>query len=454
VTEVAVPARDARPGGRWSTPSLVEDVLHLAAVERAVAHVTAGWVPKVPELDAKLRLADGLEGAMARAVALREHARTLLERDDEALRADPAWVEPLRALDRSADPVAVVDGVVDDAGAFLAARYRDLAGQLDPLYDARLLATVHTAVDALARRAGQPGPVAASLGAGRSSGPAEAAPLDALVWAPVDRVPVPARPAGRRRPLPGAMGHLRIGSRRELHNVAGELNENVTAELCALELLCRCAYEHPELAWSTQLGMARHAADESRHAAMFRRLLAERGIDEAGLPQHATNYELAYEFPDCEPGSGKELVWRLLLLCTVLEALAIDKIPPEIATLDWLDQPDIARALDYIAADELFHVDHGLRLTRELCAEHGLDPVLERELVHGRFFGRQRDLRSRYLEADPERAAQEIAALAGPDPDGVPFQSRTERELRRRVSFTEAEIDQVDRWGYNPRSAG
>src|SRR5581483_10094801 len=55
VTEVAVPARDARPGGRWSTPSLVEDVLHLAAVERAVAHVTAGWVPKVPELDAKLR---------------------------------------------------------------------------------------------------------------------------------------------------------------------------------------------------------------------------------------------------------------------------------------------------------------------------------------------------------------------------------------------------------------
>jgi hypothetical protein len=32
------------------------------------------------------------------------------------------------------------------------------------------------------------------------------------------------------------------------------------------------------------------------------------------------------------------------------------------------------------------------------------------------------------------------------------FTSRTERELRTRASFTEAECEQVDRWGYNPRS--
>ncbi|MEI9930845.1 MAG: hypothetical protein WDM89_09925 [Rhizomicrobium sp.] len=79
--------------------------------------------------------------------------------------------------------------------------------------------------------------------------------------------------------------------------------------------------------------------------------------------------------------------------------------------------------------------------------------MLERELVHGRFFGRQRKIRAEYLAADPERAAWEIAILEAPDPDGLTFESRTEVELRRRASFTEEECAQVDRWGYNPLSA-
>ena len=137
------------------------------------------------------------------------------------------------------------------------------------------------------------------------------------------------------------------------------------------------------------------------------------------------------------------------MMCTVLEGFALDKLPLEIATRDWLDQPDIARALDYIAADELFHAENGLRLTRQLCDELNLDPILERERVHGRFFARQRDARLRYLAADPERAAREIEILDGPDPDAVPFLPRTEVERRLRASFTLDECEQVDRWGYN-----
>jgi len=142
-------------------------------------------------------------------------------------------------------------------------------------------------------------------------------------------------------------------------------------------------------------------------------------------------------------------VWRLLIMCTVLEALAIDKLPLEIAVRDTLGQYDLAQALDYASTDELFHVENGLRWTRTLCDELNLDPMIERERVHGRFFGRQRDLRVKYLEADPERARWEIEILEGPDPDGMTFESRTERELRKRASFTEAECEQVDRWGYN-----
>ncbi len=74
--------------------------------------------------------------------------------------------------------------------------------------------------------------------------------------------------------------------------------------------------------------------------------------------------------------------------------------------------------------------------------------------MHGRFFGTQRDLRTRYLEADPERARREIAIFEGPDLDGMTFTSRTERDLRKRASFTEAECEQVDRWGTTPRRPG
>jgi hypothetical protein len=77
---------------------------------------------------------------------------------------------------------------------------------------------------------------------------------------------------------------------------------------------------------------------------------------------------------------------RLLILCTVLEVLAIDKLPVEIGGRDFVGQFDFARALDYIACDELFHAENGLRLTRQLCDELHLDPILGRELKDGRFF--------------------------------------------------------------------
>ncbi len=175
----------------------------------------------------------------------------------------------------------------------------------------------------------------------------------------------------------------------------------------------------------------------------------QRGYDESRLVQHGANYEWAYEFPECEAGGKRELVWRILIMCTVLEALAIDKLPVEIATRDWLDQPDIAPALDYMATDELFHSENGLRLTRQLGEHYQFDPMLERERVHGRFFGSQRDMRLQYLAEDPDRAAYEIAMGDGPDPDEMSFVSRTEVELRRRAGFTDDECLQVDRWGYN-----
>ena len=238
-------------------------------------------------------------------------------------------------------------------------------------------------------------------------------------------------------------------SRLTDEDISGSLNDNVMAELCALELLSRCSYEHPDEPWSFHLSLARHVADEERHAAIFRRLLVRRGYDESTLPQHGVNYEYAYEFPECEVGGKRELTWRILIMCTVLEALAIDKLPVEIGSRDWLDQIDYARALDYIGTDELFHTENGLRLTRDLCRRYEFDSMLERERAHGRFFGRQQEVRLAYLAEDAERAAYEIGLADLPDPDLMPFTSHTEVELRRRSGFTDEECRQVDRWGYN-----
>jgi hypothetical protein len=86
------------------------------------------------------------------------------------------------------------------------------------------------------------------------------------------------------------MSHL------EDDDIAGEVDDNVMAEICAMELMARSSYEHPELPWSFHQSRAR-AADEARHAAMFRRLLVERGFDESTLLQHVSSSECAYELP-------------------------------------------------------------------------------------------------------------------------------------------------------------
>jgi len=458
MTSSTLPDRDERPGGRWSTPGLLDELLCLALVERAVAHITAGWIVKIPDLGEKLALARSLEGSMERATALRHQALALLERDEDGLVVSASCVEPLRVLDECGAAGAVVDGILVGARAFLSARYRDLAARLDPLYDARLLHIVRSAIDALAA-ADEPGHVPGGHGSSDalfvalerawSDHGGDVVPIDEALWIPVGRVPVPARPAGRPRPQAGQRTHLRAVSRLDPVDLAGELNDNVMAELCAMELLSRSSYEHPEMPWSFHLAMARHAADEERHASIFRRLLVENGFDESTMTQHGANYEYAYEFPECKVGGPHELVWRLLVMCSLLEALAIDKLPLEIGTRDWLGQHEFARALDYIATDEIFHTENGLRWVRILCEEHQLDPVLEREFVHGRFFGRQEKVRAVYLAADPERAAREIEIMVGPDPDGVPFGSRTEVDRRLRASFTEFECEQAERWGYN-----
>jgi hypothetical protein len=460
VTLVDPSTRTDRPGGRWSSPRLVEELLQLAAIERAVAHVIAGWVPKVGELDEKLALAAELESTILRAAALRQQALVLSWRDEAAIQAAPEWIEPLRTLDSCGDVDRVVAAVLGDVRWFLLGRYRALHAGLDPMLDARLRGVVRHAIADLEEEVSGIGlarqvrhdavGVGDALQVAWDAETPPTVPMDEVLWPSIDRVPVPARPAGRPRPTPGARSHTRFTSRTADEDLRVELNDNIMAELSAGELMCRCSYEHPELPWSSHIAMARHAVDEARHAALFRRMLVDHGYDETPLLQHGANYEWAYEYSQVEPGSPVELLWRVLVLGTILEALAVDKLPVEIGARDWVEQHDFARLLDYISTDELFHIENGQRLSDRICAEHGFDPIFERQLVHGAFFGKQMESRSKFVAANPERAARDRAAAVAPDPDGVPYRSQVEVELRMRSGFSFDDCVQVEEWGYNP----
>src|SRR5262245_11960128 len=110
--------REARPGGRWSSPHLVDELLYLAVLERATAHVMAGWIPKIPGIDDKLAVAACLEATMLRANAVRQHAFALNERDPAHMMVSPLWVEPLVVLDASASAAEIVDAVLGDIPAY------------------------------------------------------------------------------------------------------------------------------------------------------------------------------------------------------------------------------------------------------------------------------------------------------------------------------------------------
>ena len=282
-------------------PPIADPPLRLAAFPNGRSPTSAPALPKVPELDDKLRLAASLERTLERASALRRHALTLLERDEGALTVQAEWVQPLRVLDANTDPSLVVAGLFGDVQSFLLGRYRGIVGRIDPLFDARLGATIRSAIDELGTETvplGAPVALAAALEAAWSAPVSARVPLEELMWEPQDRVPLPARPAGRPRPETGSRAHLRHLSRLEADDLAGDLNDNVMAELCAMELLCRCSYEHPDLPWSFHFGTR---APRHRRAAPRRDLPSAAGGGRfcrgRTSRQHGANHEYACRIP-------------------------------------------------------------------------------------------------------------------------------------------------------------
>ncbi len=455
-------SKSARP---FTAPAAAEKLDQLAYLERACAHLLAGWIVKTPDLEVKIAWGQHLAANMEHAARLHDRARAL-RGDEPETKIPAAWRDSARAIDGSRETVEVLRGILS-LKQYLAAAYQDYLERADPVADAGSIQIIESAnraaraqikwtakkLRAVNRSNGREVGVIHELPLhkSRKKDAAEELTFDDAIWTPLDRAPRVARPAQMRRGEPGALRLLPLHPRSRkdtglfLHNF---LNEEFTT----LELVARNSYEHPEMPWAFHRDSARHAGDEARHAQMFVRALPDFGIEYGDYPIYTYSYEGEYEFPAnaawgaeyCEPGSPRELLWRILLRQVVHEGLALDSTPFEVKKRTYLRQPELARIFGYIYADEVFHAGAGVKWSRYLVHGDGAQFARERETAYNFYSERLKDRRLTWVASHLEQAAEEATQLDEMSRNyQFPFKIEVNVAARQRAGFSDEEIRRV-----------
>jgi uncharacterized ferritin-like protein (DUF455 family) len=449
----------ATPNRHLTIEESHERLLELWFLERASAHVLAGWIPKVPNIETKVQMGVHLGQAMANSRALRKRVEALEATHEAKGSAPRGWHDMMLAVDQAADAdelLALVYGVVCPAVLDLYCKYISLA---DPIADAagrrivvgavrdaeeRLSWAAQNCISALADERRD---AVVRLWEHRAEG--QRLPLSALLWAPLDRVPRVARPQSFRRGREGALRLIPRDPLASATDVGLFLHNFLNEEITTLELVARNFYEHPNMPEEFHADMARHTADEARHAQLIARLAREFGVEYGDYPIYVASYEGQYEFEPCEPFSRHELLWRLLLRQTFHEGLALDSLAFEVRKREFLGQPELARVFDFLLADEVFHARSGLTWSRYLCGGDGSAATRERAVAHGYFLERMKRGRARYVAENLDEAIAEVEMLdAMPREGRLPFRRTLNTYAREQAGFSEADIEQIVGWGY------
>ena len=202
----------------------------------------------------------------------------------------------------------------------------------------------------------------------------------------------------------GEENHVPIDREEQKHFFHGLMD----AELGAAELMARNSHEHPAMPWDFHVDMARQTWDEARHARMHDILMrTELGCAWGDYPVGFRYFRSVY---------AHDLVGRLALFNSTSEQRAMWRHSRRRAVLVERGQETIAKVFDYLLADEVPHVHNRVRWgahlmdvdeeayrarVRELRA--GLDPT-----------GQLRETASQ----PPERASPSEEAGAQPAPAG------------------------------------
>jgi uncharacterized ferritin-like protein (DUF455 family) len=270
------------------------------------------------------------------------------------------------------------------------------------------------------------------------------------LWDPIDRVPAAVRPDGLRSLQPGSLGVLAVDPLNDPTGVGMFLHKELDEEYTTLELIARNSYEHPTMPWAFHQAMARQASDEARHAMIITRLMSARGFRHGDFPVSTASYDGLYEFAPCEPGSRKELLWRMLIRQTFEEGLAIDNLAFEIERRKAAGQEDIATGLEYILRDEVFHARSGLHWSKQLVGPEPDAMLRERELAIGHFSSVAEAARERYVLEHLDEALDELAAVqaAKAGRGGNAPDRPLNRTGRRQAGYSDEDIGQVVSWGF------
>jgi len=429
----------------------------LVYLERATAHVLAGWMPKVADLALKRELGRELGASMERATALRRRREGLLRATASELPVAAGLQHLMKQLDAAPDPATMLSGLYGFLRPRLIARYREHLARTDPVGDApsrRVLGQALEELEAAPGATSGGAPPAAQLRElellwhERFSG--EALPEAQALWGPLDRVPAAARDPQLPRVEAGSMGILTVDSVNDPLDVARFLHADLDEEYTTLELCARSSYEHPDMPWAFHADMARQGADECRHATAMLGLLEARGHRHGDFPVTTGSYDGLYAFAPCEEGSRKELLWRILIRQTFMEGLALDFLAHNTKRREAAGQNDIAHVLEYILADEVFHAESGVRWSAYLLGGDRKAVLQERYEALKSQAAATEIVRNRYVLGNLDKAMAELSLLEEGKRrrGGKPPDQPLNRTGRRQAGFSDDDILQVLSWGY------
>jgi uncharacterized ferritin-like protein (DUF455 family) len=432
--------------------------------EQALAHLLSGWVPKLREYEQKKACAHFVFRSattaqnLERSLGAFESATTLRHN------VPMEWVGAMEGLDRSISAEALFESMLVDLQPHLEDRYRLALGLADEILHESLHAALQAGQRAHETRSRQlaqwlpKGPRRDRNNhafAGRNDGSATHAAH--ILWEPIDRVPIPARPEGTKYQIEGSMRPLPLDGLRDPAGIGMILHNNINGEYTTFELMLRCRYEHPNMPAAFHADLARHAADEARHAEAMERMAERCGTRYGDHPVFISSYELNYEFEPCIAGGRDELLWRLLLRATVQEGESLDDLAFQARKRTFLGQSDLADMFAAILADEIFHVRSGLKWSRFLCEQLGRNEVEERSLANEWYNNRLVLRRAAFVQQNPEVAANErdyaIRRRAYQQAAGVflPFEMEFNQPTREFAGFSPIDIEQARRWGERRR---
>lgn len=428
-------------------------------MERAIAHIMAGWAVKMPSFDAKRVLALQMHRAMERATLLRGRVTGLCH----AVASEATLPAGLRAVllhtDRAQTPARLLCALYKFLYPHLSGLYETHLRETDPDGDRASIELIGPFLLQLEKEKRE----GLSLLSGRDRSwlreleelwnrreTGEPLTLAAALWQPVDRVPSAARPEGLSYSKPGSLGLVAADPVGDSQGVAIFLHKEIDEEYTTLELMARNSYEHPEMPWAFHRDMLRQASDEARHAMLIARLMKARGIRHGDFPVSKASYDALYSFEPCAPASREELLWRMLIRQSFMEGLAIDNLAYEIARRRAAGQHDIAHVLEYILRDEVFHAQSGQRWSMELLGHDANAMLKAREDALAYFTARAEAARETYVMNNLDAAMRELAAIeAGREQrGGKPPDRPLNRTGRAQAGYTDDDILQVVAWGF------